>query len=101
MSCCVPSAEFALAMGEPKNAGNEMLLASRVLGENLRQRDLAVAAIHCGGCIQTIERALGGLPGVEQARVNLSTKRVTIRWHGDDPPPVIAALKAVGYEAHL
>jgi len=88
-------------MGEPKNAGNEMLLASRVLGENLRQSDLSVPAIHCGGCIQTIERALGGLPGVEQARVNLSTKRVTIRWHGDDPPPLISALKAVGYEAHL
>ena len=101
MSCCVPSAELALAMGEPESAGNELLLASRVVGENLRQSDLSVPAMHCGGCIQTIERALGGLPGVEHARVNLSTRRVTIRWRGEMPPPVIAALKAVGYEAHL
>ena len=101
MSCCVPSAELALAMGEPENAGNELLLASRVVGENLRQSDLSVPAMHCGGCIQTIERTLGGLPGVEHARANLSTRRVTIRWRGETPPPVIAALKAVGYEAHL
>ena len=73
------SAELALAMGEPDSAGNELLLASRVVGEGLRQTDLSVPAIHCGGCIQKIERALGGLPGVEQARVNLSTRRV------DDP----------------
>jgi len=101
MSCCVPSAELALAMGELNSAGNELLLASRVVGENLRQSDLSVPAMHCGGCIQTIERALGVLPGVEHARVNLSTRRVTIRWRGETPPPVIAALKAVGYEAHL
>src|SRR5688572_28796940 len=101
MSCCVPSAELALAMGEPENAGNELLLASRVVGENLRQSALSVPAMHCGGCIQTIERALGGLPGVEHARANLSTRRITIRWRGETPPPVIAALKAVGYEAHL
>jgi Cu2+-exporting ATPase len=101
MNCCVPGAELALAMGEPTSAGNELLLASRVVGDNLRQSDLSVPAIHCGGCIQTIERALGRLPGVEHARVNLSTRRVTIRWRGETPPPVIAALKAVGYEAHL
>jgi len=101
MSCCVPSGERALAMADPTNAGSEVLLTSRGLGEGLRQSDLSVPTIHCGGCIQTIERALGSLPGVEQARVNLSTKRVTIRWRGETPPPFIATLSAVGYEAHL
>ena len=101
MSCCVPSGERALAMADPTNAGSEVLLTSRALGEGLRQSDLSVPTIHCGGCIQTIERALGSLPGVEQARVNLSTKRVTIRWRGEAPPPFIATLSAVGYEAHL
>jgi Cu2+-exporting ATPase len=101
MSCCAPNAEFALAMGDPQGADKEMLLASRVVGENLRQSDLSVPAIHCGGCIQKIERALGGLPGVERARVNLSTRRVSVRWRGDDPPPLIATLQAIGYDAHL
>ena len=80
---------------------SEVLLASRVLGEGLRQTDLSVPTIHCGGCVQKIERTLGGLPGVEQARVNLSTKRVAIRWRGECPPPLIATLNAAGYDAHL
>jgi Cu2+-exporting ATPase len=101
MSCCVPNSELALAMADPDSASNELLLASRALGDGLRQSDLSVPAIHCGGCIQKIERALGALPGVEQARVNLSTKRVAIRWRGESPPPFVAALRGIGYEAHL
>jgi Cu2+-exporting ATPase len=101
MSCCVPNAEFARAMADPNSANNEVLLASRVVGDSVRQSDLSVPSIHCGSCIQKIERTLGGLAGIEQARVNLSTRRVTVRWRGDDPPPFIAALKAIGYDAHL
>ena len=87
---------------EARTANDELLLASRDIGGGLRQTDLSVPTIHCGGCIQTIEKALGALPGVEQARVNLSTKRVTIRWRADGtPPPFIETLRAVGYEAHL
>ena len=50
----------------------EVLLASRVVADGIRQTDLAVPAIHCGACIRTIEKALGGLTGVESARANLS-----------------------------
>lgn len=39
---------------------------------------------------------------MEQARVNLSTKRVTIRWRGDGPVPAfVETLKGVGFDAHL
>src|SRR5262249_34755999 len=42
------------------------------------------------------------LPAVDQARVNLSTKRVTIRWRADRAPaPFIETLRNIGYEAHL
>ena len=61
-----------------------------------------IPTIHCGGCIQKIEQALGVLPGVEQARVNLSARRVTIRWRADNTPaPFIETLRRIGYEAHL
>ena len=97
MTCCTPSVDLALAT----SAENEMLLASRVIGDDLRQSDLSVPAIHCGGCIQRIEQALDNLSGVERARVNLSTRRVTVHWRGRTPPPVIAALAAIGYDAHI
>jgi P-type Cu2+ transporter len=88
-------------LADPKGTNSEVLLASRALGGGLRQSDLSVPTIHCGGCVQKIERTLGGLPGVEQARVNLSTKRVAIRWRGESPPPFVATLNAAGYDAHL
>src|SRR5262245_6983782 len=100
MSCYVPNSELALAMADPDSANHELLLASRALGDGRRQSDLSVPTIHCGGCIQKIERALAALPGVEQARVNLSTRRVGIRWRGESPPPFITTLRAIGYEAH-
>jgi Cu2+-exporting ATPase len=101
MSCCVSGAEFPNAIAL-RALNDEIMLASRTVEEGLRQTDLSVPAIHCGGCIQKIESALAELPGVEQARVNLSTKRVSIRWHAaTTPPPFIEALNEIGYGAHL
>ena len=84
------------------HGNDELLLASRDIGGGLRQTDLSVPTIHCGGCIQTIEQTLGALPGVEQARVNLSARRVddplARRWHA---APFIETLRRIGYEAHL
>ena len=71
------------------------------LGSGLRQNELSVPTIHCGACVARIERVLGGLPEVERARVNLSTRRVTIVWRGDAPPPFVATLNEAGFDAHL
>ncbi len=102
MSCCAPGAEFALQAADPAAIREEIRLASHDVGDGLRQTDLSVPEIHCGGCIQKIEAALGAQPGVAQARVNLSTKRVTIRWRADRvPAPFIAVLGGIGYQAHL
>lgn len=87
-----------LAAPDPR----EVLLVSRTIAGGLRQTDLSVPDVHCGACIRTVERALGALDGVTWARVNLSTKRVTIKWRADAaPPPFIETLRNVGYEAHL
>ncbi|HTM76031.1 MAG TPA: heavy metal translocating P-type ATPase, partial [Devosia sp.] len=81
---------------------NEVRLASRSIGPGLRQTDLAVPSIHCGGCMARIEKALGALDQVQSARVNLSTKRVAVRWLGDGAPPaMIETLLDLGYEPHL
>ena len=102
MSCCAPAVELPDATIDHRTVNDELLLASRDIGEGLRQTDLSIPTIHCGGCIQKIEQTLGVLPGVEQARVNLSARRVTIRWRADNTPaPFIETLRRIGYEAHL
>lgn len=85
----------------PSAHSDELMLASRVLGSGARQNELSVPSIHCGACIARIERLLGDLPDVEQARANLSTKRVTVAWRGERPPDLIETLGEAGYAAHL
>lgn len=99
MNCCAPSVEHCLH--QLKNIDHEILLASRMVDAGLRQTDLSVPDIHCGGCLQRIEAALIRLEGVARARANLTNRRVTVVWHGDTPPPFISALGALGYRAHL
>ncbi|MBK8456096.1 MAG: cadmium-translocating P-type ATPase [Phyllobacteriaceae bacterium] len=103
MSCCAPGAESALeAVSGAAPHAEEIIATSRDLGDGLRQIDLAVPGVHCGACIATIEGALNRMDGVEQARVNLSTKRVSVRWREQDGlPPVFETLAANGYQAHL
>ena len=102
MSCCMPEFQQAAVAADPASRTSEILLASRTVADGVRQTDLSVPGIHCGGCIQKIENALGALPGVEAARVNLSTRRVSIRWRASaEVPPFISTLGGLGYPAHL
>ena len=104
MSCCAPGAEMALEVAEAASAApssDEIKLASRALDGGCRQTDLSVPSVHCAGCIQAIEAALAKLENIDSARVNLSTKRVSVRWRGEQVPPFFAALSRLGYQAHL
>ncbi|MAS14931.1 MAG: nitrogen fixation protein FixI [Nitratireductor sp.] len=104
MSCCAPGTEMALEAEQAREAGprvEELVLASRSVGDGLQQTDLSVPGVHCGACIQTIESALGRLDGVAGARVNLSTKRVSVKWREGRLPPIIDTLNRLGYAAHL
>lgn len=105
MTCCLPPPAFVEAVAGPIQHGpsnDELRLASRDIGEGLRQTDLSVPSIHCGGCIRSIEKALGALDDVVSARVNLSTKRVAIRWRADaTPPPIVKTLTDLGYPSNL
>ncbi|NRP75025.1 Copper-exporting P-type ATPase A [Ensifer psoraleae] len=104
MSCCpdiaVPVAEKA---GRKTARAEEIRLASRDLGDGLRQTILTLPDVHCAACIAAVEGTLGKTPGVELARVNLSTRRVTINWRGNDgeSPDFAAALANIGYASHL
>lgn len=86
--------------GPRADHAEELLLASRLVDGGLRQNELSVPSIHCGACVARIERVLGLLPGVERARVNLSTRRVAVAWRGE-VPPLVETLNEAGFETHL
>jgi Cu2+-exporting ATPase len=102
MSCCAPG-EARLEFEAPTVAREEILLSSRDLGDGTRQTDLSVPDVHCGACIAAVEKTLSALDGVIGARVNLSTKRVAVRWRlvDDAVPDMAGALARIGYPAHL
>lgn len=61
---------------------------------------LSLPGIHCAACISDVERVLMRQPGVSEARVNLTLRRVSI-----DAPDLVAAdlipvVESIGYEAH-
>lgn len=100
MSCCGQAATAgAHLLGAP--SADEVALASRDMGDGLHQSVFSVPGIHCAHCIGAIEGAFKRVTGVEAARVNLTAKRVAIKWRGDRPPPIIETLRDLGYEAHL
>ncbi len=103
MSCCAPGTESALDLNATSALPEDELRAgSRELGDGVWQTDLSVPAVHCGACISTIEQALSKMDGVVSARVNLSTRRVAVKWQdGNAIPAFVPALANLGYPAHL
>ncbi len=62
---------------------------------------LALPGIHCAGCISGVERILTGLPGVRDARVNLTLRRAAVEAGPEvEAEALCAALTDAGYEAH-
>jgi Cu2+-exporting ATPase len=77
-------------------------LAGFVVKAGDRERlELAVDGIDCAACMPEIEEAVGALPGVLAARVNLTERRLAVEWReGEaDTAPVLAALARLGYRA--
>jgi len=56
--------------------------------------------MHCAACVGKVERALTGVPGVEQASVNLATERATVAYDPAraDLDTLRAAVERAGYE---
>jgi Cu2+-exporting ATPase len=62
---------------------------------------LSIPAAHCATCISTVETGLESLPGIRQARVNLTLKRVLIEADPEvTAQDLIPELARLGYEAH-
>ena len=72
----------------------------RAAGED-RQLDLLVQGARCAGCLSKIEKGVGALPGVRQARMNLTTGKLSVLWRKADfkPAEIVRTLQGLGYGA--
>ncbi|MGN2431157.1 heavy metal translocating P-type ATPase [Pseudomonas syringae] len=63
---------------------------------------LLVEGISCAACGWLIEQRLGRLPGVVEARLNLSSHRLQVRWHTEQLlfSHLLNELHIIGYVAH-
>ncbi len=70
------------------------------LGEH-RDINLLVEGIHCAACVWLIETGLAGVPGIEEARVNLTGRRLRVRWDNGRVKlsAILARLGQIGYVA--
>lgn len=64
--------------------------------------DFVVEGVSCAGCIAKIERHVSAIPGVENARVNFTTKRLSVRWRegATGPAEIVDTVEKAGYHAH-
>ena len=64
--------------------------------------DLVVEGVNCAGCIRKIENGLRQVPGVSDARLNFTNRRLAVDWREGalEPGEIIRALERIGYHAH-
>jgi Cu2+-exporting ATPase len=65
--------------------------------------ELLVSGARCAACIGKIEKAVGALPGVDSARLNLTTGKlaVDLQATSTDPDRVVQVVENLGYRACL
>ena len=68
-------------------------------GEGLNELNLMVEGIQCGACVWLIELVLAAQPGVVQGRVNMTTRRLRLKWRSDaaNIEDVLASIERLGY----
>ncbi|MEM7303608.1 MAG: heavy metal translocating P-type ATPase [Pseudomonadota bacterium] len=89
MSCCgtatTSTDEIAQKHGlQQRMLEEEVRAASHPVDDTLVQTVFVVPDMHCVACISTIENTLNALPFVNRARANLSTRRVSVDWNGEN-----------------
>jgi len=63
---------------------------------------LKIEGMTCGGCVRSVEKALGQVAGVKSTQVDLAQGQATVEAdNGVDPAAFVAAVEDAGYDARL
>ena len=65
-----------------------------------KTRHLRIKGMHCTGCEETIENALGGLPGVQNVKADYVKQTVDVEFDGSliGDASIRLAIEEKGYE---
>ncbi len=79
----------------------DLSLFAKPKGEGTFAMDLAIDGIACGACIGKIESAVKRLPGITEARLNYTNRRLHVAWADPfKPARIIETLESMGYRGH-
>ncbi|WP_374650893.1 heavy metal translocating P-type ATPase [Dongia sp.] len=71
----------------------------RDIDDDTAELMLMVDGLHCGACVWLIEQYLLQQPGIVNARVSLTTRRLSVRWEKRiaRPEDLVEGVQALGY----
>ncbi len=103
-AACCPADTVAADTGGQETAWSETAHVAayvRARDDGGKTLSLIVPDIVCAACISRVEGAARTVPGVDHARVNFSTKRLTAEWCGDAEigDQIVTALASNGYKS--
>ena len=80
----------------------DLSLFARPSGDGTLGMNLAVEGIACGACIGRIESAVKRLPGVTEARLNFTNRRLHVDWTDGalSPAQILRTLEEAGYHGY-
>ena len=76
---------------------------SNHLEEMMSTETYLVSGMTCASCSRAVERAVGKLPGITEASVNLATEKLTVTYDGSNltPAAILSAVEKAGYGARI
>ena len=71
------------------------------MGQAIEIINLDIRGMTCAGCVNSVEKALGGVRGVDLAEVNFAMNRASVHYDSEitNPSSLESAVEAAGFEA--